>query len=229
MFDTKTDYKITTKFHNKVVTHVLRQPTVEDIHLFEKKRLEPMEIKRGEIIQKDNSTGAFAFLWGLLIISVAGYKYTGKNWKEKVPVLHKIPMAKVFGRGHILEEQEVIDQFGKDKLIESDDENIVLYYTDKQRGEELLMSHEFRTPTPEDNDEFSRIDSLSKTKTKKSKLIIKNLPTTKHLCNLYDSMIIKTKGYLDCEDFDVPVLHKVVLIKELFNVINEQMEEIEGN
>ncbi len=228
MFDTKTDYKITAKFHGKVVTHVLRQPTVEDIHLFEKKKLEPMEIKRGEIEQKDNSSRAYLYLWQLIAISVEGYKYSGKDWKEKVPALHQIAMAKVFGKGYLVEEQEVVDEFGKEKII-LDDDNIVLYLVEKQKGENLLLSHVFTTPTPNDVDEFNRINSLSKTETKKSKIIIKSLPTTKQYCNLYDSMIIKTEGYSDCENFDVPVLHKVVLIKELFDLSNDQMEEIEGN
>jgi hypothetical protein len=230
MFNTRTNYKIKAKIHNKVVTHTLRQPNLEDIHLFEKEKLSyPMEIKKGEIMQRDNTTKAYLKLWTLLAIAVEGYKYVGENWKDKVPTLHKVPMAKVFGNGYILDEQEVIDQFGKDRLIATEDDNIVLYFTDKQKGEELLMTHEFRPPTPEDDEEFNRINSLSKAKTKKNKVIITNLPTTKAYCALYDSMIIKTNGYIECENCNVPVLHKIVLIKELFAALNEQMEEIEGN
>jgi hypothetical protein len=236
MFNVKDNYEVKFKKGDRIITHTLRQPKPLDVYLFEKKSNEPMKLRDGTITQDTSLNKAFAYLWDLLVEKVDGYDFTGKNWKEKVPVMDRIKTVRVFNEVRSWDEADVKTEFGKQQIIKKTDGSIVIYVVAKQYGGKLLMAHIFNQPTIEDVSEFERVSALSKIQPKKNRVEVTYLPTTDQFCDLYDRLIDAVKGY-DLGKYEdlstvlemIPALHKVVALKELFSEIREELEEIEGN
>ena len=236
MFNLSKDYVIKFKRGDKVFKHVLKQPNVEDVYLHEKKKRTPLEIRQGEITQDSDNVSGDIYLWDLLVKSVEGYGNLGKDWKSKVPVLDKYHVVRTFGKVKVLDENDVISEFGKDQIISDTFDKTIVYLSARQDREEILLTHIFSQPSERQLAEFVRINSFSKIKNKRNKAIIFDSLETKPLVDLYDQLISDFKGYIlsDSEDTStikekISPIHKILAVKEIFALFEDEFEDISGN
>lgn len=236
-FDCQKSYRITCDGFSHPVTHTLKQPSQSNIHEFEKKKLGHMKVKNNEIVQQSNVNKAYAWLWDLLAESVEGYPFDSqKNWREKVPVLHKVATVRVFGQVEILTQEEVIQEFGQSAVTAESYDSIVIYMAAQQEGERILLTHVFKQPGVNDLDEFESISSSSKMRLKQNAVNINFLPTNERFCGLYDRLIQQVHGY-ECDEKTqvdeilefLPPLHKEVAVKRVFSAMNEFINQVAGN
>jgi len=211
--------------------HTLRYPAKGDLKKLEIQFPERMTIDRGgDIETPSNTTARKLYLWNLLIEKVEGYP---SDDLSKVPVAHKAPVANEVLRVGAVDEDYILDHFGKDYLYESD-EYAVVYTTAYQAGKEFPMFFKFNQPTEQ---HVSRYESAVayQQKRKKTKFSLTSKPRVDALCDLYQELVVDVYGYstgdgmpiADCAQ--VPTLHQVVAVDTLFKGILEELGDQEKN
>lgn len=219
------------------VSHILRETTAEDLHLYEIERRDVMSIKGDSVDTKSRANAAKRKLWDLLTEKVEGYPFAGQNkWREKVPLQHKIQVVNTVNYVEILSEQEVTDQFGKDHLVMDWDKEAIYMAVDQDNGR-LLVVHIFQQLEDADADEWDRLTALGKTKIKKNRMDTYAALITKPLIGLYNEKIIEVRGYQLGEKKEekddpvpgVPAFHREVAVKTLYRSMSGGLEKFEKN
>ena len=232
-FNVDATYKITFQYRGEEVQHVLRQPGINDLRQFEATKKEVLKLKNKEGETAGNSAKAYSMLYDILGQSACGYKNIPQEldddgWKKLVPARHKIEVAKVFGKIQILEDDEVVEKFGLDSYLKTSGENVV-HLGARQNGEECLCSHIFLEPEIEDITEYEAVVATSKIKWSKKGTNIILLEPVEKLNQLYNRIIERVEGYTEVEKDRIPVMHKIVAIKEFMRSAAECIEEAAGN
>lgn len=79
------------------LVHVLRQPTASQLRAYSKRRSEVEVRRRGKVSMKNSPAEVDEWLWNQIAVNVEGYTIDGApldssrdNWKDHVPLLHKV-------------------------------------------------------------------------------------------------------------------------------------------
>lgn len=206
-------------------THRLNHPTVSQLTKFEKMKGAPTTIKRnGEIISESNENEAFVLLYDEL--AVPDKEKTDKKWLDQIPVMQKIAAVKHMFSNFLVTEEHVQEEYGEEFLVQDHDGPVV--YLEVLNGNKLhLTAHLLKEPTLEQLNKWDRIGLKNKTKTKKGKITITPCPTVaRDRCALYDDLIVETKYY---GEGDIPPIHKMEVVGDLFAALNEDIGDIVKN
>jgi len=231
LFDADAPYVIKTRFKvgsTEKVTHTLKPYNPGHIDLFERRANNTVVINNRSEVNTDSTTKdrALVYFYDLLVESAD--KYTGKDWKKKVPLMQKIAVAKAILENFILTEEEVRSKFGPQYIEETCEHNVV-YMISRNNNMFYLTIHILHEPDEGQITEYRRIKTSSETKAKKNKVIITPQLTSRRYCNLYDGLVVEAKEYKNNETEKIPAFHKVEVVHELFGLLEENLESIEGN
>lgn len=137
------------------IEHLLKPPTLADWLAYDQAyQLAHETDERGWEVWANRSAEAAEILWDRLALTVQGYWADGlpDDWKEKIPVDHKIPAVNAF--------LEVIGGAGTDGAAEWREGERAVYLSAK-RGKTLCepLIHRFRRPSASDKIRWERIHS----------------------------------------------------------------------
>jgi len=232
-FDPKADYIISIERGKKTFTHTVSQLTLDNIKALETNFPEEITSSNlnGEQRLKNpkSQNKRLIFLWEKIIKKVSGYSFQDeKKWKEKTPIMDKLIVATEITKVKSISESEIPDFFGNDQIVDCTDDQIVIYTVANQVGITLLQSHVFRQP---DENQFEIYENTTTPIPipKKNKVILKSKPSATIFCELYDNLIIDTKGYTITGKDNIPALHKTNAIRALFEYMNSNIIEAKGN
>jgi len=237
LFKTDSDLKIEFQLGTQLFSHLVSQPTLEHLKKIENNYPEILSTDfRGEFDSPDLSTKRNIFLWEMLVKEVSGYGLEqDKDWKEKIPTMHKIMIAKELCKVKSIDASDVLLHFGHDQVEQLSYEYVPIYTVADQAGNTLLQIHIFKQPSESDIYQYNRVTAYSH-KFRKNKIKMKSKPQTDFLNDGYDKLIYQVKGYSSTanpttttNETLVPPLHKIVAIRALFNMLNEDLETQLGN
>ncbi len=207
--------------------HSLNFPTEHQLILFEKKRTSPLEASRDGLKKKSYHARAAIYLWELTVKKVEGF--TGKDWKDKVQTRHKIAVADSLWNNTALNEEDVIDIYGKEFVIDPG-ENIVTPLRILYNGKYVLTHHIMKPPGPEDFEKYEDVNSAETTKRKKNKVISIPKSTVKGKLEIYDSLFFSSKGYTKTDTAAaIPPAHKLEVLEDILSTGQDELLEEEGN
>lgn len=224
--------------------HYFRLPSFDDWYEYHKKR-NFMGLSRGKdtfefsnVMQEED----LAF-WESLIVRVEGYKagdsdlMVAINWKEKVPVQHKLESLTTFLAFAREEEPSSALVTSEDGFDVDAETSCELKFSVIQNGEEYFVTHFFKTPETSDYVKFNRITSrLQLVRTKQKGVQEMRQPADiRPFVEMYDKLIVKVDGYtfdgvdvMDVADWKTKIdsNHKKEAVRELFTspLLGEESE-----
>jgi hypothetical protein len=230
--------KINVIHGHKNLTHLMRQPTIDDIYLVETITKAPIIVRRNNDIEsKESDNQKSIHVWDKCVIETEGYGVNKdiKGWKNKVPMMHRIFAGKEMRECNSIPPIEVEEDYGPESIQDIDLDHQVVYVNTKQLGEWMLTSHIFRQPDEKDLSRYDRIQAMAKTKLGKNKVKVNTPSTCKPWVELYDCLIANVIGYSKMKESAidiktlVPVLHKIEAVKSLFDAQHGQVSQNEKN
>lgn len=228
-YDVNTKITVVIEENKKKFTHILRQPTVDDLHIVDINTLGTTIQRADEIIPGLGDNDGDIELYDKIIHSIDGYSFSkSKDWKKKVPAIDKVRVSKLMVKIRVLEEDEVETWF-PGKLKETGDDSTVVYLKAWQGVNTMLCTITLQKPDHDNLKEFNRIKSLGTIKRKKNKAVIKDKPTVKATVELFNDMFLEAEGYSDNTLSMIPPHHKTGAINEVFSWLNEDIESTRKN
>lgn len=226
-----------------ILKHVFRVPTLDDWVDYHRGTSQLGLSKGKDTIEMSNvRQERDQALWEALIIKVEGYLWKEKpiteqkNWKEKIPLGHKLEAVSGFllsGREDIPEEAALIEATGFD-LAEG---GIEMKFAVFQNGATERVVFHFGAPDATDYLRYSRLTSkMQLQRTKQRNVSAIRVPTDiRPFVELFDKLIQKVEGYIfedknvmevaDWKD-KIDALQKRMAVQEIFTAT---LQEEEGN
>lgn len=215
-------YKINLKIDNFEFVHTLREPTLDDYDEIDRfcktqNTIEGRELK----IQMENDPDLQ--LWNLVCIEVAGYE---PNTKDEVPALHKIHAIQMLSWCKIIKKDKVTENYGKDALTKTSYKNVAIYLEVLQGPNKILTTHVFNHPNDKTYMHYKRLQSTTNSKLEDDGITFLSKLNSREYAKLYDELVQSSKGY---ESTNIPVVHKVKSVIEIFKSFERQLEKLKGN
>lgn len=224
--------------------HYFRLPTFEDWFRYHKKR-KFMGLSKGRdtfefanVMQEEDLS-----FWDSLILRVEGYVSHSEDlmkledWKDRIPVQHKLEAMGMFLIFNREEEPEgtLVESAGFDVDSEVSNE---LKFQAVQNGDETFVTFHFRQPDTTDYVRFNRLASkLQLVRTKQRNVQEMRAPADiRPFIEMFDKLIVKAEGYafegkdlMETEGWrdKIDAFHKREAIRELFTspLLGEETEE----
>jgi hypothetical protein len=221
---------------NKDIYHLVGQPTLETLKNLERKFPDVLiSTGTGNLKSKNVTKQRNLYTWELIIKEVGGYPFSGKNWKEKVPTMDKIRVINDITKVKTVEKEDILGHFGSEVAVECSYEFIPIYTVANQAGITLPQTHIFKQPGIEDIEYYEEITSYNN-KMGKGKIKFTSRPMVENLNQLYDKLIHEAHGF-QCKDnlgpleitAKVPVLHRIIAVRALFDLASQEISTFEGN
>jgi hypothetical protein len=207
-----------------------RQLTLDDLIINETRF--PLTITRNQKgitkVKNHDARIRFAIFWQISE-NVEGF---GKDWKEKVPLNHKL-MITAESQKFTVSEWEDFQSYYPD-LKPKDTNSPVIYAVSKQSGISIPHVFTFKPITENHYDLYQQIIDFTD-KSKGKKRIITSDPKAKQLNDLFDTLIISATGYCVSDEKTgitpqmTPAYHKQEVIGALFAEFSTALEDLEGN
>jgi hypothetical protein len=231
----KTTYRIyNTLDSGKKVFFTVSDPTLENLKELE--RLHPgWFLRKHNGVIKSDSQGVDRKIavFNMVCTKIEGFKTENP---ADVQELLKMQVANSILQFQAIPPADVEADFGPEYLVNVDDDNTIVYTTARQAGKSLCQAHIFTFPTIDQIREYDKISAMDQS-IENSTIKFASKRTAEALSHLYDSLFIDSRGY-QTEANDVlpsemktliPALHKMTVIKALFERMNKELDNQSGN
>lgn len=221
------EIKVNLKLKDREYSHLLRQPTIEDLEELEFATLPTIELKGDDLTTHNSNVDPDLFMYKKILKNTTGYPDAGN-----VPLQHKLGVMAQLDKVEILTEEEVEAKYSRTALVENTDD-VVVYLEVKRFGETHLCTFFMSQPTEENYQEYKRIKTPPPSQRKKKHIYMKAKPTFKALCNFFDSLVKTWIGYTTEEATEVPKslippFHKHAVIEAFFTDITDGLNFTSG-
>jgi hypothetical protein len=228
-----------------ILKHFFRLPSFTDWYDYLKQR-KFMGLSKGKDTYEFSNVMQEQDLefWGSLIVRVEGY-VTGKkdimdsdNWKEKIPVDHKLEAMSGFVMFNRHEEVSASEAVATDGFDVDDEIGRELEFSTVQNGKEIFIKFFFGKPETTDYVKFNRlISKMQLVRTKQRNVQEMRVPADiRPFVEMFDKLILKVEGYvsgskdlMEIEDWKskIDAYHKKESIREMFT--SSILDDEEGN
>lgn len=216
------------------VSHLMKNPSIIDMNEMER-NFPGWFLRRvnGKIESDSDLNERKVFLYNRLCEEISGYWFTETC---NVPPLDKIRVINSITAFTPQSESEIKSEFGSEFIEPNGNGNITLYAVSKQLGKLVCNRFVLKQPEMKDIKDFDRITALDQAVVGTT-MKYESKRTAEGLCCLFDSLCLEAHGYQTQSDDVlpseivklVPVLHKMNIIRNLFDKAKEELDEFEGN
>ena len=197
------------------VFHILRGAADAEIIEYNKKRKVRAEYVNDQMSIKNNAVEADVWLWDKIAIGRERYQ-ENENWREATATMHKISAINAYLTARVKpqDDESVLDE----EIIVSDtDADFSIELQAFFGGELITVRHDLSSPNAAQVTEFAKLD-VKPPSTSKNGTIRFLTEKIEEKAKFYDSLLVEAHGYAG----RVPILHKLVVINEVFGLIEAE-------